>query len=85
MNIGSVVNWNVNDTSAKYSEIVHRIQQNYESWFGGSETKINNLIYLEVIVLRSHSHSTDTDGHMQEICLSAKRGKEVLKVPPEVP
>ena len=24
-------------------------------------------------------------GHMQEICLSAKRGKKVLKVPPEVP
>ena len=27
----------------------------------------------------------DDQGHMQEICLSAKRGKEVLKVPPEVP
>ena len=26
-----------------------------------------------------------SQGHMQEICLSAKQGKEVLKVPPEVP
>ena len=33
-----------------------------------------NAVFLEISV-----------GHKQEICLSAKRGKEVLKVPPEVP
>ena len=27
----------------------------------------------------------ESEGHMQEMCSSAKRGKEVLKVPPEVP
>jgi len=38
--------------------------------------------------IKNYLHSIKkyfVDSHKQEICLSAKQGKEAIKVPPEVP